>query len=446
MGAGIGPFNLSLAALLDPVADLRGLFLEQKPRFEWHPGMLLPDTVVQTHYVKDLVTLANPNSPYSFLSFLFAKKRLYRFLVASFPRVSRLEFTQYFRWVCEQLGNVQFGCAIERIELEDDGFAITTSGEAGQRTLTASNIVVGVGQEPCIPSFARPHLGDRVFHVTRLLERELDDPGRVVIVGGGQSGAEVFCHLIRRRGEAGSRAREIYWITRRLNFLPMDDSAFTNEWFMPPYVSHFAELPPERKRTLLAEQELASDGISNELIQQIYAELYSLEFLEGAGRFWTLLPNHEAVALRRGPTGWLLEARHGDKDRPRTIEADTVILCTGFQHRFPDFLEPLRGRIGMGPDGLAVLPDFSVEADLPPGRRIYIQNGGRHSHGIAEPNLSLAAWRSAKIINSLLGRCVYDIEEALGTIDWDGSASPAPRAAAGEPASAPRHGRKGAAL
>src|SRR5687767_14166875 len=130
---------------------------------------------------------------------------------------------------------------------------------------------------------------------------------------------------------------------------------------MPPYVAHFADLSPERRRTLLDEQQLASDVISNDLIQQIYAELYSLEFLQGAGRFWTLLPNHEAVSLRRGTSGWSLEVRDGDRDRLRAIEADTVIFCTGFEHRFPAFLEPLRRHIRMVKDGISVLPDFSVE-------------------------------------------------------------------------------------
>lgn len=442
----MGPFNLSLAALLDPIEGIRSIFLERQPRFEWHPGMLLPDTLVQTHYVKDLVTLADPRSPYSFLSFLFAKKRLYRFLVASFPRVSRLEFTQYFRWVCEQLENVQFGRAIERIDFDGDRFVIATSGAPDERTLTASNLVVGVGRRPHVPAFAAPHLGDTVFHVTSMLDRKLDDPGRVAVVGGGQSGAEAFCHLIRRRSGAAGRPREISWITRRLNFLPMDDSAFTNEWFMPPYVSHFTDLAPDRRRALLIEQQLASDGISNDLIQQIYTELYALEFLHGEGRFWTLLPHHEVTALRRGAGAWLLEVRDGDKDQLRTIEADTVIFCTGFESRFPDFLEPLRGRIRMLEDGVAVLPDFSIEADLPPDRRIFVQNAGRHSHGIAESNLSLAAWRSATIINSLLGRRVYDIEDALGTIDWAGAATDPERVAVGElPGDAPMHDENGAA-
>ncbi|MFH8467621.1 hypothetical protein [Streptomyces sp. NPDC017991] len=39
--------------------------------------------------------------------------------------------------------------------------------------------------------------------------------------------------------------------------------------------------------------------------------------------------------------------------------------------------------------------------------RIYIQNGARKSHGVADPGLGLAAWRSAVILNSLLDKEYY---------------------------------------
>jgi lysine N6-hydroxylase len=41
-----------------------------------------------------------------------------------------------------------------------------------------------------------------------------------------------------------------------------------------------------------------------------------------------------------------------------------------------------------------------------------------HTHGIAEPQLSLMAWRSARIINSLVGQAVFDTESGQGMIDW----------------------------
>ncbi|WP_370195241.1 SidA/IucD/PvdA family monooxygenase [Bradyrhizobium ottawaense] len=46
IGIGIGPFNLSLAALIEPT-PLRALFLEKRDALVWHPGLALPNSRLQ---------------------------------------------------------------------------------------------------------------------------------------------------------------------------------------------------------------------------------------------------------------------------------------------------------------------------------------------------------------------------------------------------------------
>jgi lysine N6-hydroxylase len=70
-------------------------------------------------------------------------------------------------------------------------------------------------------------------------------------------------------------------------------------------------------------------------------------------------------------------------------------------------------------DGFPVRPDFSIEWDGPPNLRIYAQDAARHMRGIADPNLSLMAWRSAIIANSLLDRQVYDVTRESTVFDLD---------------------------
>lgn len=38
---------------------------------------------------------------------------------------------------------------------------------------------------------------------------------------------------------------------------------------------------------------------------------------------------------------------------------------------------------------------------------IFVQNGERHTHGVGTPDLGLAAWRSAAILNTLTGKEPY---------------------------------------
>ena len=48
-----------------------------------------------------------------------------------------------------------------------------------------------------------------------------------------------------------------------------------------------------------------------------------------------------------------------------------------------------------------------------------MQNAARAQRGVADPNLSLLAWRSAMILNRLAGRQVYECEPASSIIDWN---------------------------
>jgi len=411
VGIGVGPSNLSLAALADPVPGLRAAFLETRPTFRWHPGLLDNDALMQTSYLKDLVTPVDPTSRYSFLSFLRETGRLYRFVVANPDHVSRVEFEQYYRWVAQQLPSVRFDTRAESVELENGLLAVRTARE----TLYARSVVLATGLTPNIPACARPLLGDDVLHAS---DYDLIAPHvagrRVVVVGGGQTGAELFLRLVRAKA---SGPREITWFSSRPNFLPLDDTPFTNELFFPNYVEHFRDLPSARRRTALAQQRLASDGIDAGTLAQLYQRLYALDFLEEPRLSYRLRPGHRLVALTR-QTGGLEAVAERDGGGRETVQADVIVLCTGFAYAPPACLAPLADWIRRTDDGYHVGGDFSIDWDGPPGRSIYVQNAARLSHGIADPNLSLAAWRSAVIVNSVCGRPVYDVAGCSAAIEW----------------------------
>ena len=254
VGVGIGPFNLSVAALLDPIDSLSSCFLEARPKFEWHPGLMLPEATLQVSYHKDLVTLADPTSPYSFLSFLFKEKRFYRFLHADFERVTRREYNQYLQWVCHQLPMLRFGCRVSAITVEDELFRVVTD----KSVLHAKNIILGTGLDPEIPSTAQPHLGPTVYHGSEFRTRKSCLAGKqVAVIGGGQSGAEVVLHILSMQE---SVPEKVSWISRRLNFLPLDESSFTSEFFTPSYVEYFFNLDLADRRRILTEQKLASSA------------------------------------------------------------------------------------------------------------------------------------------------------------------------------------------
>ncbi len=76
IGIGLGPSNLSLAALGSEIEGFTGQFLERKPHFSWHPGMILADCSMQTNFLKDLVSAVAPTNRYSFLNYLVKTENL----------------------------------------------------------------------------------------------------------------------------------------------------------------------------------------------------------------------------------------------------------------------------------------------------------------------------------------------------------------------------------
>ncbi len=239
---------------------------------------------------------------------------------------------------------------------------------------------------------------------------------RVAVIGGGQTGAEIVQHLL---SSPGKTHKTLFWISKRSNFVPLDESPFTNELFTPNYSDYFYGLSTHDRLSLLAEQKFASDGISNSLLERIYQLLYQAEFLNGSGRCCSLYPRCELMDIAPSiEDGWALTLRDEFNCAVTTVEADIVILATGTMYKPLPALNPIMNRLARGDHGFAVHEDYSIQWDGPPTLKIYIQNGAKHCRGVADPNLSLIAWRSAKIINSLAAECIYDIAESNSVFDF----------------------------
>jgi lysine N6-hydroxylase len=413
-GVGIGPSNLSLAALLYPVDGASSCFLERKKCFEWHPGLLFPEANIQVSFLKDLVTLVDPRSAFSFISFLHAQKRLYRFIIANFPRISRLEYNQYLQWICASLPDLHFGCEVEEITHDGNSFVIYGNGKPRY----ARNLVLGTGLSPSVPSCAKKYLAEpSVFFALEFLDHEIDATGlRVAVIGGGQTGAEIVSRLLL---DTGRLPKGVIWVSRRYNFLPLDESPFANELFTPAYSEYYYKLSRGEKSRLLLEQKLASDGVAADLLERIYRQLYNLEFLHQRGRICSLRPDCRISEIEKVGGEWLLTINSSRADPMEVIPADIIILCTGFEYRMPTFLSGLRDRISWTEDGYKVARDFSIEWDGPGDQKIYVQNAAHKQRGVADPNLSLIAWRSATIVNSVMKRTVYDVGRTSSLFDWE---------------------------
>ncbi|MCM2293115.1 lysine N(6)-hydroxylase/L-ornithine N(5)-oxygenase family protein [Allorhizobium sp. BGMRC 0089] len=414
IGAGIGPFNLSLAAQFDAVPAVSVRFFDRRPAFDWHPGMMLPGVEMQTSILKDLVTATNPTSPWSFIAYLVRHKRFYQFINAEYEAVPRREFADYLGWVARGLSSLSFGVGVETVEAKDRLFSVMTS----KGRSCARNLSVGVGKGASVPDWALALPKSLAFHSSEAAHRLGSVKARrVAVIGGGQSGAEIVDALL----DLGT-VDKVEWISRRPNFEPLDATPFTNELFTPGYMDRFHELPEELRLLHTKRQLLASDGVSASTLKKLYRRFYELRVAAeaGADNPLTLRPFRDVVGLERNGASVQLTMRNGFDRSSETVDADLIVLATGYRYVMPDFLAPLKERIAFNSLQEPVLrKDFSLEWDGPCENRIFLLNAGRHSHGIAEPQLSLAAWRSAVIANAVIGSNFFDLDQLDPVILWN---------------------------
>jgi len=415
LGIGIGPFNLSLAALADPLPGLTAAFYDQRQDFRWHPGLLIDGATLQVPFLADLVTLADPASRWTFLNYLKSRERLFPFYFAERFHVHRAEYDAYCRWVAGSLPTTHFGQQADTVRwnpgrgvFEVDHTHLDAHGEAEALGRTyARHLVLGIGTEPYVPEPLRPlaeapavpvvHSAHYLAERERLLAAE-----HVTVVGSGQSGAEVFLDLLRARPAGQER---ITWLARTPAFAPMEYSKLGLEHFTPDYTRYFHGLPEPVRDRLVPQQWQLHKGIDTETITAIHDELYR-RTLDGGWPDAVLAPGVVVrTAGRLGTREVELHLEHLDQGTRSRLVTSAVVLATGYRERPLDrLLAPLAPYLRTDASGRpAVDAVHRLETDPSITGRIYVQNAERHTHGVGAPDLGLAAWRSAVILNDLTG-------------------------------------------
>lgn len=408
IGLGVGPFNLSLAALLEKTKQVKNIFFEKKANFEWHSEMMFADSTMQTTYLKDLVTPVDPTSPYSFLNYLLQRNLFYQFLNTQRTVISRREFEQYCTWVSQQLSHkIEFNTEVRLVNFKDGLFHISTDKGSYQ----SQNICVATGLVPRIPDCAYRFIGPKVFHAKspQLKNMNLEDKS-VVIIGGGQTGIEIFRNALQ---EKWGKPAAIRLMTRRKNLEPLDESAFTNDYFTPAYVDSFWNLNSEKKEKIVASQKLASDGNTPSYLLDLYNDLYRLKHVELDPRDIRILACRNLLGMNESGSGYKLQVENCFQGVKEEFSADIVILSTGFQSFIPPMLEPLFPKIHFDDQKrFQFKKSYAIKWDGPENNRIYALNFSRHNHGIVDPQTSLMAWRSGVVINDLIGTQVYNTKHS----------------------------------
>lgn len=212
---GFGPASLAIAiALHDQKIKARVLYIERQRSFVWHGGMLLPNARMQISFLKDLATLRNPRSKFTFVNYLKSKNRLVAFTNLSTFLPLREEYNDYMSWCASHFEqDVLYGQETIGVSPTQNRKGPIQSWQVVSRnvdtnelsTVTAKNVVVAIGGKPRIPpALSAGGLDGRIVHsslYSTAVPRILIDTHKaynIAVIGGGQSSAEIFNDLQSR--------------------------------------------------------------------------------------------------------------------------------------------------------------------------------------------------------------------------------------------------------
>jgi L-ornithine N5-oxygenase len=415
IGIGLGPANLALAvALLEEGADKLKteeiVFLEKNNEVTWHPGMLLNWTRLQVPFLKDLVTIRNPTSYFSFLNFLKVNGRINEFINAGAYSPTRLEFTQYLSWVKSNLPDeiISYGKNITNIVPIYDNSMVTDLLVQYEDTKTqeiqhmkTSKIVVSVGGEPNIPKLFKPHIGKNIIHsndFTTHLPKWLnkEKPLRFGIIGSGQSAAEIIYHLHEELADC-----QIYSIMRRNAFRPEDNSQFINEVFFPENVDFMYNLPQQKREFVIQNYWNTNYAAVNiNLIDALYNKIYQ-DKVQNKGKRINIF-NYSSPLQIKVDNELNLTIKNIVTDETTTLDLDVIILATGYDRTgLPNFMEELRPYFLYEDNKLQIDRSYRISTTNTFKPHIYVQGMSEHIHGISNSLLSILPIRSAEIARSI---------------------------------------------
>jgi L-ornithine N5-oxygenase len=409
LGIGAGPSNLALAVALEEVAPdhlaRNTLLLEQHPDVKWHRNMLLPWVQSQVSFLKDLVTLRNPRSRFSFLNYLHDQGRLNDFVNLGSFTPYRVEISEYLQWVANSLDKVKVEyeqrCVGVEARWHDDGrlrgWRVRLQDGS---TITSRDLVVAAGRDPHIPDVFRALPVERVVHSTqyraRIDDLDTDLPFRVVVVGGAQSAAEMF----RAVHDDLPNCKPTI-VMRAVGFMTYETSPFTNELFYPSFVDEFFEMSHEsRLRTLQEMRRTNYAGLTPELLEELYRLLY-LQRLHQEHRT-RVVTMTEVVGARMAEGEVRLELRDQRTGRSEHMACDLVLLGTGYEKGMPGLAREVAAALGCGE--LRLTRNYRVALERSGEGAAYLLGVNEETHGMADSLLSVLAHRSEEIVNDMLAR------------------------------------------
>lgn len=413
IGVGFGPSNLALAVAAKEIEPARaGLFFERRAAFDWHPGLLFDNSRMQISFLKDLATLRNPASAFSFLQYTKAKGRLERFVNVNSFHPTRWEYRDYLRWVADAFADqVHYGSVVLRIapvsqNAEDRHSLFKVEVEKldtkEKSCYWTRNVVYAAGGKPRYPNIEGSSQAN-VIHSSNFLHEfpqrfpDTDGAYRFGVVGDGQSAGEIVLHLLQHYPNA-----QVHSFISGYALRPVDRSSFVNEAFSLSAMEDFHASSNE-KRALLRQELLNTNYgvVAPELIEQIYERDY-LDRVKGAQRL-TIHRFSALASIQTDANGVVITCTDRCDAEPTATKLDGLALATGYERELDtEIFAEILPFMQREPSGAPRLTrNYRVEMQPQISAGLYLQGYGESSHGLSDTLLSLLPFRSRDIFDDI---------------------------------------------
>ncbi len=418
IGIGFGPSNIALAIALEERGS-RGrrdghIFFDSRPEPDWHPGMMFEDATMQISFLKDLITMVNPRSRYTFLNFIHVRGRIHEFINLRTFHPRRTEFEEYIKWCAQELAEFAiFNRQVQSVRLtrpnqpkvSDLTVVVDQPGGEEKHEFRTRSLILADGGLPTWPLSKPQKEYSTVFHSSQTLPRltklDLAPNGHHTfhIVGSGQSAADTFAYL------AGNyRNATIYMSHRSYAMRPEDDSHFINELFMPNSVDQIFEMSTEWRRKLIRDYwHVTHNGVTIDLIPKLYEMVY-YDKVNGRNRFHfkRFSEIKDARETDRGAVATMCSIHTGEHFE---IVADATILATGYTRPCPHpLLADLSDHLEIEPEGAHYRThrDYCASSPECTGFQVFLQGYAENTHGFSEALLSLMPERASRIADGIM--------------------------------------------
>ncbi|KAL8723311.1 MAG: hypothetical protein Q9225_000363 [Loekoesia sp. 1 TL-2023] len=405
---GFGPASLAIAAAIhDKGIPARVLYLERQREFKWHGGMLLPEARMQISFLKDLATLRDPRSYFTFLNYLKSKNRLVAFTNLSTFLPLREEYNDYLTWCASHFDQyVRYGQETIGISPHRSDAARVEAWDVLSRnvitnektTVRARHVVVAIGGKPKIPAALSDSSPESpIIHSSSYSDTipgilaDKHDKSYVAIVGGGQSAAEIFNDLQNRFDKIS-----VSLYTGDSALRPSDDSPFVNEIFDPDRVDEFYNLPNEAQKDNLQRNKATNYGVVRpELLDCLYESMYRQRLREPDESKWQykIKWRREAIGYSKQEDGKIRLKLRNTLDGDISLSGpafDLIIVATGYiRNAHERMLEPTKtllqtGKYDIGRDYRVKYRTDAVADNC----GIWLQGCCQDSHGVSRTILS----------------------------------------------------------